>query len=57
MTRVTSDVEALHEVFTSGVVMILADLVKLAGDRGDPVVDGLAAGPGDLRHPAADAVR
>ena len=31
MTRVTTDVEALHEVFTSGVVMILADLVKLAG--------------------------
>lgn len=31
MTRVTSDVEALHEVFTSGLVMILADLVKLAG--------------------------
>jgi ATP-binding cassette subfamily B protein len=31
MTRVTTDVEALHEVFTSGAVMILADLVKLAG--------------------------
>jgi len=29
MTRLTSDVEALHELFTSGVVMILADLVKL----------------------------
>jgi len=29
MTRVTADVEALHEVFTSGLVMILADLVKL----------------------------
>ncbi|MCP3979460.1 MAG: ABC transporter ATP-binding protein [bacterium] len=31
ITRVTTDVEALNEVFTSGVVMILADLVKLAG--------------------------
>ena len=29
MTRLTSDVEALHELFTSGVVMILADLIKL----------------------------
>ena len=31
MTRVTSDVEAIHEAFTSGLVLILADLVKLAG--------------------------
>ena len=31
MTRVTSDVEAIHEAFTSGLVMMLADLVKLAG--------------------------
>ncbi|MDH3591424.1 MAG: ABC transporter ATP-binding protein/permease [Planctomycetota bacterium] len=31
MTRVTSDVEALNEAFTSGLVLILADLVKLAG--------------------------
>jgi ATP-binding cassette subfamily B protein len=31
MTRLTSDVEAVHEVFTSGVVMILADLVKVVG--------------------------
>jgi len=31
MTRLTSDVEALHEVFTSGVVVILTDLIKLAG--------------------------
>jgi len=31
MTRVTSDVEALNELFTSGVVMMVADLVKLAG--------------------------
>ena len=31
MTRLTTDVEALHEVFTSGLVMILADLVKLVG--------------------------
>lgn len=29
MTRLTSDVEALHELFASGVVMILADLLKL----------------------------
>jgi len=31
MTRVTSDVEALNEAFTSGLVMILADLLKLVG--------------------------
>jgi ATP-binding cassette subfamily B protein len=30
MTRVTSDVEALNELFTSGVVMMIADLFKLA---------------------------
>ncbi len=29
VSRVTSDVEAIHEAFTSGLVMILADLVKL----------------------------
>ncbi|RMF73406.1 MAG: ABC transporter ATP-binding protein, partial [Acidobacteria bacterium] len=31
MTRVTSDIEALNEAFTSGLVLILADLVKLVG--------------------------
>jgi ATP-binding cassette subfamily B protein len=31
MTRLTTDIEALHEVFASGVVMILADLIKLVG--------------------------
>ena len=31
MTRVTSDVEAINEAFTSGLVLILADMVKLAG--------------------------
>lgn len=31
MTRVTSDVEAILEAFTSGLVLMLADLVKLAG--------------------------
>jgi ATP-binding cassette subfamily B protein len=31
MTRLTSDVEALNEAFTSGLVVILADLVKLFG--------------------------
>jgi ATP-binding cassette subfamily B protein len=31
MTRVTTDVEAIHEAFTSGLVLIMADLVKLAG--------------------------
>jgi ATP-binding cassette subfamily B multidrug efflux pump len=31
ITRLTSDVEALNEVFTSGLVMILADLVRLFG--------------------------
>ena len=31
MTRVTTDVAAIHEAFTSGLVLILDDLVKLAG--------------------------
>ncbi|UCF69368.1 MAG: ABC transporter ATP-binding protein [Acidobacteriota bacterium] len=31
MTRVTSDIESLNEAFTSGLVLILADLVKLVG--------------------------
>jgi len=31
MTRLTSDVEALNEAFTSGLVMAMADVVKLAG--------------------------
>jgi ATP-binding cassette subfamily B multidrug efflux pump len=31
MTRVTTDVEAIHEAFTSGLVLMLADLVRLAG--------------------------
>ncbi len=31
MTRITSDVEAVNEAFTSGVVLILADALKLAG--------------------------
>jgi ATP-binding cassette subfamily B multidrug efflux pump len=31
MTRVTSDVEAIHEAFTSGLVLILSDFVKLLG--------------------------
>ncbi len=31
VTRITTDVEALNEAFTSGLVLILADLVKLAG--------------------------
>ncbi|HXV76588.1 MAG TPA: ABC transporter ATP-binding protein [Candidatus Polarisedimenticolaceae bacterium] len=31
MTRLTTDVEALNEAFTSGLVVILADLIKLVG--------------------------
>ncbi|HKQ60494.1 MAG TPA: ABC transporter transmembrane domain-containing protein, partial [Candidatus Polarisedimenticolaceae bacterium] len=31
VTRLTSDVDALQEAFTSGVVLVLADLAKLAG--------------------------
>jgi ATP-binding cassette subfamily B protein len=31
MTRTTTDVEAVNEAFTSGLVLILADLVKLLG--------------------------
>lgn len=31
ISRVTSDVESIHEAFTSGLVLILADIFKLAG--------------------------
>jgi ATP-binding cassette subfamily B protein len=31
MTRVTTDVESINEAFTSGLVLILADIAKLAG--------------------------
>jgi ATP-binding cassette subfamily B multidrug efflux pump len=31
MTRITTDVEAINEAFTSGVVLILADVAKLSG--------------------------
>jgi len=31
VSRVVSDVESIHEAFTSGLVLILADIVKLAG--------------------------
>ena len=31
MTRVTTDVEAIHEAFTSGLVVMLADMAKLVG--------------------------
>ena len=31
MTRLTSDIEALNEAFTGGLVLIIADLAKLAG--------------------------
>jgi ATP-binding cassette subfamily B protein len=31
MTRLTTDVEALNEAFTSGLIIIMADFVKLAG--------------------------
>jgi len=31
MTRVTTDVESINEAFTSGLVLILADVAKLAG--------------------------
>ena len=31
MTRLTTDVEALNEAFTSGLIVILADSVKLLG--------------------------
>ena len=46
MTRVTSDVETLNELFSSGVVTVFGDVFTLARHHGDDAGDRLAAGAG-----------
>ena len=50
MTRLTSDVDALNELFTSGVIDVLGDLVMIAGHHRDDALDGLAAHTRRARH-------
>ena len=58
MTRVTSDVETLNELFSSGVVAIFGDLFTLLAIIVIDAVDRLAAGAGRVRgHPAGLADR
>ena len=53
MTRVTTDVDVLNDLFTSGVVTIFGDVFTLAGIMVVMLSDELAAGAGDLRGAAA----
>ena len=54
VTRVTTDVDALNEMFTSGVVAIFEDVFVLAGIVVIMLQDELAAGADHLRRAAAD---
>ena len=49
VTRVTSDVESLNELFTAGVVAGLGDLFTLLAISVMMIVDGLAAGARGVR--------
>ena len=49
MTRVTTDVDAVNELFTSGVVTVFGDLFTLLGIMGVMLALELAAGPRHLR--------
>ena len=55
MTRLTSDVDSLNELFTAGITDLLGDLVMIVAIIGDDVVDGRAADAGDAVD-GADAV-
>ena len=57
MTRVTSDVDVLNDLFTSGVVTIFGDVFTLLGIMVVMVLDGLAAGAGRLLGAAAHRPR
>ena len=57
MTRVTSDVDVLNDLFTSGVVTIFGDVFTLAGIMVDDAVDELAAGAGGVLGAAAHLLR
>ena len=54
MTRVTTDVDVLNELFTAGVVSVFGDIFLLIGIMGALAIDGLAAGRDRLRGAAAD---
>ena len=54
MTRVTTDVDALNDLFASGVISVFRDIVTLAGIMAHPAVDGLAARPGRFLRAAFD---
>ena len=57
MTRVTSDVDVLNDLFTSGVVTVFGDVFTLVGIMARDAVDGLAAGAGRLLGAAAHRAR
>ena len=54
MTRVTSDVDVLNDLFTSGVVTIFGDVFTLVGIMAMMLVDELAAGARRVLRAAAD---
>jgi ATP-binding cassette subfamily B multidrug efflux pump len=54
VTRVTTDVDALNEMFTSGVDAIFEDVFVLVGIVGDHAVHELEAGADHVRGDAAD---
>jgi hypothetical protein len=54
MTRVTTDVDVLNELFTSGVGVDLRRRVHAGRHHGRTAVDGLAAGAGGVFRVAAD---
>ena len=54
MTRVTTDVDVLNDLFTAGVVSIFGDVFMLVGIMIVAGRDGLAAGAGRVRRAAAD---
>ncbi len=53
MTRLTSDVDALNELFTSGVIEVLGDVVMIFAIIGFMALDGLASDAGRAHHRAA----
>ena len=55
VTRVTSDVESLNELFTAGVVAGLGDLFTLARDQRAHARHRLASGAGFVRRDSASS--
>ena len=56
MTRVTTDVDALNDLFASGVITVFGDILVLAGIMIAMLADELAAGARRVRRAAADRV-